>query len=56
MSKNTFIRETFIKYIQDGLSPSEARSSLLAATPIEDILRILADAHINSTDRSIYYL
>lgn len=58
MNKDT--TETFIKYFQDGLSPSEAksfhRSSLLATTPVEDIFKILADAHINPTNRSIYYL
>lgn len=58
ISKET--EETFIKYFQDGLSPSEAKSlhksSLLATTSVNDIFKILADAHINPTDRSIYYL
>ena len=53
-------RKTFLKYFEDGLSPSEAksfhRSCLVAATPVDKICELLANAHVNPPDRTIYHL
>ncbi|KAF5295454.1 hypothetical protein FQA39_LY13115 [Lamprigera yunnana] len=53
-------RKTFLKYFEDGLSPSEAKSfhksCLVTATPVDKICELLANAHVNPLDRTIYHL